>query len=177
MSEPYPTEEETDAFEKKRNVNLLFLNLAVLGLCCCMAFCGGYSGCGEASYCGGAPPAADPGPRGTCASVVELPGLESTGSEVVAYTGLVACGIFSIKDRTRVLLSHQGSPGPDCLPGGQPPCFCRRMNQLLERKVRTNLDSILRSRDMTLPTRVCLVKAMVFSVVTYGCESWTIKKA
>ena len=41
----------------------------------------------------------------------------------------------------------------------------------------TNLDSILKSRDMTLPTKVCMVKAMVFPVVMYGCESWTIKKA
>ena len=41
----------------------------------------------------------------------------------------------------------------------------------------TNLDSILKSRDITLPTKVCLVKAMVFPVVMYGCESWTIKKA
>ena len=48
---------------------------------------------------------------------------------------------------------------------------------LLERKVMTNLDSILKSRDMTLPTKVCLVTAMVFPVVMYGCESWTIKKA
>ena len=48
---------------------------------------------------------------------------------------------------------------------------------LLGRKVMTNLDSILRSRDITLPTKVCLVKAMVFPVVIYGCESWTLKKA
>ena len=48
---------------------------------------------------------------------------------------------------------------------------------LLERKVMTNLDSILKSRDITLPTKVHLVKAMVFPVVMYGCESWTIKKA
>ena len=48
---------------------------------------------------------------------------------------------------------------------------------LLGRKVMTNLDSILKSRDITLPTKVCLVKAMVLSVVMYGCESWTIKKA
>ena len=48
---------------------------------------------------------------------------------------------------------------------------------LLGRKVMTNLDSILKSRDITLPTKVRLVKAMVFSVVTYGCDSWTIKKA
>ena len=48
---------------------------------------------------------------------------------------------------------------------------------LLGRKVMTNLDSILKSRDSTLPTKVHLVKAMVFPVVTYGCESWTVKKA
>ena len=48
---------------------------------------------------------------------------------------------------------------------------------LLGRKVRTNLDSILKSTDITLPTKVCLVKAMVFPVVMYGCESWTVKKA
>ena len=48
---------------------------------------------------------------------------------------------------------------------------------LLGRKVRTNLDSILKSRDITLSTKVCLVKAMVFPVVMYGCESWTVKKA
>ena len=48
---------------------------------------------------------------------------------------------------------------------------------LLERKVMTNVDSILKSRDITLPTKVSLVKAMVFPVVMYGCESWTIKKA
>ena len=48
---------------------------------------------------------------------------------------------------------------------------------LLERKVTTNLDSILKSRDITLPTKVRLVKAMVFPVVMYGCESWTIKNA
>ena len=48
---------------------------------------------------------------------------------------------------------------------------------LFGRKVMTNLDSILKSRDITLPTKVCLVKAMVFPVVMYGCESWTTKKA
>ena len=48
---------------------------------------------------------------------------------------------------------------------------------LLGRKVMTNLDSILKSRDITLPTKVCLVKAMVFPMVMYGCESWTVKKA
>ena len=48
---------------------------------------------------------------------------------------------------------------------------------VLERKIMTNLDSILKSRDITLPTKVCLVKAMVFPVVMYKYESWTIKKA
>ena len=47
----------------------------------------------------------------------------------------------------------------------------------LGRKPMINLDSVLKSRDITLPTKVCLVKAMVFPVVKYGCESWTIKKA
>ena len=59
-------------------------------------------------------------------------------------------------------------------------CDCSReikRRLLLERKVMTNLDSILRSREITLPTRVCLVKAMVFPVVIYGCESWSVKKA
>ena len=48
---------------------------------------------------------------------------------------------------------------------------------LLGRKIMTNLDGIFKSRDITLPTKVCLVKAMVFPVVMYGCESWTVKKA
>ena len=48
---------------------------------------------------------------------------------------------------------------------------------LLGKKVMTNLDSIFKSRDITLPTKVCLVKAMVFPVVMYGCEGWTVKKA
>ena len=51
-----------------------------------------------------------------------------------------------------------------------------RRRLLLGRKVMTHLDSILKSRDITLSTKVCLVKAMVFSVIMYGCESWTIKK-
>ena len=59
-------------------------------------------------------------------------------------------------------------------------CDCSREIKrclFLRRKVMTNLDSILKSRDITFPTKVCLVKAMVFPVVIYGCESWTIKKA
>ena len=58
--------------------------------------------------------------------------------------------------------------------------FCSheiKRHLLLGRKVMTNLDSILKNRDITLPTKVHLVKAMVFPVVMYGCESWTIKKA
>ena len=53
----------------------------------------------------------------------------------------------------------------------------RKRHLLLGRKVMTNLDSIFKSRDITLPTKVHLVKAMVFPVVMYGCESWTVKKA
>ena len=59
-------------------------------------------------------------------------------------------------------------------------CDCNheiKRHLLLGRKVMTNLDSIFKSRDITLPTKVRLVKAMVFSVVLYGCESWTVKKA
>ena len=55
--------------------------------------------------------------------------------------------------------------------------FYRTLRGCLGRKVMTHLDSILKSRDITLPTKVCLVKAMVFPVVMYGCESWTVKKA
>ena len=57
-------------------------------------------------------------------------------------------------------------------------CSCEiKRRLLLGRKVMTNLDSILKSRDITLPTKVRLVKAMVFPVVMYGCESWTVRKA
>ena len=60
------------------------------------------------------------------------------------------------------------------------PCDCSheiKRRLLLGRKVMTNLDSIFKSRDITLPTKICLVKAMVFPVVMYGGESWTVKKA
>ena len=59
-------------------------------------------------------------------------------------------------------------------------CDCSheiKRSLFLRRKTMTNLNSILKSRDVTLPTKVCLVKAMVFPVVMYGCESWTVKKA
>ena len=52
-----------------------------------------------------------------------------------------------------------------------------KSRSLLGRKVMTNLESIFKSRDIALPTKVCLVKAMVFPVIMYGCESWTVKKA
>ena len=52
-----------------------------------------------------------------------------------------------------------------------------RRQLLLDRKAMTNLDCVLKSGDISLPTKVCVVKAIVFPVVTYGCESWTIKKA
>ena len=55
--------------------------------------------------------------------------------------------------------------------------FSHKRHLLLGRKAMTNLDRILKSRDITLPTKVCIVKVMVFPVVMYGCESWTIRKA
>ena len=68
-----------------------------------------------------------------------------------------------------IFLDSKITAGGDCSPE-----IKRRL--LLGRKVMTHLDSILKSRDITLPTKVCLVKAMVFPVVTYECESWTMKK-
>ena len=56
-------------------------------------------------------------------------------------------------------------------------CHGIKRHLLLERKVMTKLDKLLKSRDITLPTKVCLVKAMVFPVLMYGCESWTVRKA
>ena len=55
--------------------------------------------------------------------------------------------------------------------------WCWKRLLILRRKVTTNLDSTLKSRDITLPTKICLVKALIFPVVMYGCESWTVKKA
>ena len=69
-----------------------------------------------------------------------------------------------------IFLGSQFTADGDCSHG-----IRRRL--LFGRKVMTNLDSILKSRDITLSTKVCLVKAMVFPVVMYGCESWTVKKA
>ena len=66
--------------------------------------------------------------------------------------------------------------GPKITAGGDCSHEIKR-HLLLERKAMTNLDSIFKSRDITLPTKVRLVKAMVFLVVMYGCDSWTVKKA
>ena len=65
--------------------------------------------------------------------------------------------------------------GSKIIVGGDCSHEIRRL--LLGRKAMTNLDSVLKSRDVTLPTKVCMVKAMVFPVVTYGCEGWSVKKA
>ena len=73
-------------------------------------------------------------------------------------------------NRLVIFLGSKITADGDCSPE-----IKRRL--LLGRKVMTNLDSIFKSRDMTLPTKVHLVKAIVFPVVMYGCESWTIKKA
>ena len=78
--------------------------------------------------------------------------------------------MVSILDRQTLSLGSKITTDGDCSHE-----IIRRL--LLGRKVMTNLDSILKSRDITLPTKVRLVKAMVFPVVKYGCESWTVKKA
>ena len=69
-----------------------------------------------------------------------------------------------------IFLGSKTTAGGDC-------SYEIKRHLLLGRKAMTNLDSILKSRNITLPTKVCLVKAMVFPVVIYGCESWTVKKA
>ena len=73
------------------------------------------------------------------------------------------------------IFTRSGFSGPKGMYGDCSHEIKRRL--LLGRKVMTKLDSILKSRDITLPTKVRLVKAMVFPVVMYGCESWTVKKA
>ena len=89
---------------------------------------------------------------------------------------------YFLNDRHRLLAPDSIRPSDFIFWGSKIPAdgdcsheIKRRL--LLGRKVMTNLDSILKSREITLPTKVCLVKAMVFSVVMYGCESWTVKKA
>ena len=101
-------------------------------------------------------------------------------------------GLKLIIQKTKIMASGPITPSEidgetvetvsDCFFGLQNHCRCdcsheikRRL--LLGRNVMTNLDSIIKSRDVTLPTKVRLVKAMIFPVVMYGCESWTVKKA
>ena len=69
-----------------------------------------------------------------------------------------------------IFLGSKITAGGDC-------SYEIKRHLLLGRKIMTNLDSILKCRDITLPTKVCLVKAMVFPVVMYGCENWTVKRA
>ena len=89
---------------------------------------------------------------------------------------------FNLLQKTKIMASGpmtswqiDGETVADCVHGDCSHEIKRRL--LLGRKVMTNLDSIFKSRDITLPTKVHLIKAMVFPVVMYGCESWTIKKA
>ena len=91
-------------------------------------------------------------PRGQGEEVPTGSDLESLLSLTLLHQPATTCGVLVTKDEIK-----------------------RRL--LLGRKAMTNLDSILKSRDITLPTKVHLVKAMVFPVVMYGCESWTLKKA
>ena len=78
---------------------------------------------------------------------------------------------------TTILLSNFNLEGFESVQQGELYRLNDSLQVVLWRKTMTNLDSVLKSRDITLPTKVCLVKAMVFPVVTYGCESWTIRKA
>ena len=79
------------------------------------------------------------------------------------------------RDMKDIIINSNSSQLNTSYDQGQVSEIKRRL--LLGRKVMTNLDSIFKSREITLPTKVCLVKAMVFPVVMYGCESWTVKKA
>ena len=97
----------------------------------------------------------------------------------IQKTKIIASGPIT----SRQIDGETGDTVADFILGGlqnQADSDCRheiKRRLLLGRKAMTNLDSMLKSRDITLPTKVCLVKAMVFPVVMYGCESWTIKKA
>ena len=86
------------------------------------------------------------------------------------FVGKVMSLIFNVFSRLVIFLGSKITADGDC-------SHEIKRCLLLGRKVMTNLESILKSRDITLPTKVHLVKAMVFPVVTYGCESWTVKKA
>ena len=97
----------------------------------------------------------------------------------IQKTNIIASGPISsweIDGETVETVSNFISFGSKITAGGDC-CHEIKRHLLLGRKVMTNLDSILKSRDITLPTKVCLVKAMVFPIVMYGCENWTVKKA
>ena len=93
----------------------------------------------------------------------------------VIQSFIMYCPASMCKTLCWVLGWHQKFPSPITADGDCSHEIKRRL--LLGRKVMTNLDSILKSRDITLPTNICIVKAIVFPVVMNGCESWTIKKA
>ena len=88
---------------------------------------------------------------------------------------LLSCGLGFLSRGGRTLLSNCGGVSSKITADGGCSHGIKRCLHL-GRKVMTNLDSILKSRDITLPTKAHLVKAMVFPVVMYGCESWTVKK-
>ena len=124
-----------------------------------------------------------------CGVVLEWFGIKLWASNLEPWLLAVSVTLAScIFQFSSVQSSHSvmsDSLRPHESPHARPPCpspipgvhsnSCPSL--LLGRKVMTNLDSIFKSRDITLPTKVCLVKAMVFPVVMYGCESWTVKKA
>ena len=92
-------------------------------------------------------------------------------TKIMAYSHIISWQIYGERVETMadfIFLGPKITADGDC---------SHEIQRLLGRKVMTNLDSIFKSRDITLPKKVHLVKAMVFSVVMYGCESWTIKKA
>ena len=91
-------------------------------------------------------------------------------TKIMAFVPITSWQIDGETVRDFIFLSSKTTADGDCSHEIKR-CF------LLGRKAMTNLDSILKSRDINLPTKVCLVKAMVFPLVMYGCESWTIKKA
>ena len=90
--------------------------------------------------------------------------------QIMAYSPIISWEIDGETGSDFIFLGSKITADGDCSHE-----IKRRL--LLGRKVMTNLDSILKSRDITFPTKVCLVKAMVFPLVMYGCESWTVKKA
>ena len=90
-------------------------------------------------------------------------------TKIIASGPITSWEINEVTVSDFIVLGFKMTADGDC-------CHEIKRRLLLGRKVMTNLDNILKSRDITLPTKVCLVKAMVFPVVTYECESWTMKK-